>query len=399
MTGGCTATVVGGGIAGLAAAASLVRAGWQVTVLERAPVFGEVGAGVAVTRNGMAALDDVGVGTRVRAAGRATSTAGTQDRHGRWLLRLPAPGDDPEPVNRLWGVHRQRLHAALLEAAEGADLLTGAAVVRVASGDPDGEPASVTWRSGGAEHTRTSDLLVAADGIRSTVRAQLFPRARLRYSGWSSWRAVVDVPGTTDERFVAVWGPQAEFGTVPIGATQVYWYGYVRSPEGVRHDDELAAAVAHFTGWAPHVRATVAGTPPGRLMRHDVHHLPGGLCSYVRGRTVLVGDAAHAMLPTMGQGANTSLEDGVCVGRLVAGPVAAGTPLADALVAYDAARRPRCRRIARGSLVTARIGAHVPGGWPQAARNAAFRLLPAGPLVDAGSRVVRWTPPVAEPGG
>jgi 2-polyprenyl-6-methoxyphenol hydroxylase-like FAD-dependent oxidoreductase len=393
MAGRPTAAVVGGGLSGLATAAALLQAGWQVTVLERAATFGEVGAGLAITRNGMAALDALGVGGQVRAVGHPTFAAGTRDRSGRWLLRLPDPRDDPASMNRAWGVHRQRLHGVLLAAADGADLVTGAAVVRVRPGSPGGQPASVTWRDGAGEHTGAADLVVAADGIRSTVGTQLFPGRALRYSGRTSWRAVIDDPGTADDGFEASWGPQAEFGAVRISDTQVYWYGYVRQPAGTSFHDELGAAAERFSDWSPRVRATVAATDPGRLMRHDVHHLPGGLPTYVRGRVVVIGDAAHAMLPTMGQGANTSLEDGVCVGRLVGEAVAGGAPLAPALDAFDRARRPRCRQIARRSLSAARLGAHVPGGWPQTVRNAVLRLLPAGPLVEAGTDVLRWTPP------
>ncbi|MGY2081275.1 FAD-dependent monooxygenase [Modestobacter sp. SYSU DS0657] len=395
MTGPGSAVVVGGGVAGLAAAASLTRAGWRVRVLERATAFGEVGAGLAVTRNGMAALDALGAGDRVRAAGHRTAAAGTCDQHGRWLLRIPGT---PDAMNVAWGVHRQRLHAALLDAAAAADLTPGARVVGVQPGDPDGAPAVVTWLGDAGEHTTTADLVVAADGIRSTVRAALFPgrRAALRYSGRTSWRAVVDDDSTRDAGFAAHWGPGAEFGAVRISPTQVYWYGYVRHPERTPFADELAAAVDRFSGWSAEVRATIARTRPGQLLRHDVHSLPRGLPAYVRGRTVLIGDAAHAMLPTMGQGANTSLEDGVCVGRLIGGPVGAGTPLRAALAAFDRARRPRCRQIARRSAQTARFGAHVPGGLPQALRNAALRLVPAGPAVAAGTAVLRWEPP---PGG
>ncbi|GAA4635774.1 hypothetical protein GCM10023196_082620 [Actinoallomurus vinaceus] len=84
-----TAIVVGGGIAGLASAVSLAQAGWAVTVLERAPAFGEVGAGLAITRNGMSALEAIGVGETVGAAGHETVPAGFQDPGGRWLLRIP----------------------------------------------------------------------------------------------------------------------------------------------------------------------------------------------------------------------------------------------------------------------------------------------------------------------
>ena len=121
----------------------------------------------------------------------------------------------------------------------------------------------------------------------------------------------------------------------------------------------------------------VDATPAERLMRHDVYHLPGGLPGYANGRVVFVGDAAHAMLPTAGQGAATALEDGVCVGRMIAAPVRDGVDMAAALAAFDAARRPRCRQIARTAIMTARFGCDLGGGWRQPVRNAIFRRLPA----------------------
>jgi 2-polyprenyl-6-methoxyphenol hydroxylase-like FAD-dependent oxidoreductase len=390
-----TATVIGGGIAGLASAVSLAQAGWRVTVLERAPAFGEVGAGLAVTGNGMTALKALGLDSAVRAAGYETTAAGYQDPSGRWLMRIPDVPPDLRAVITFWGLNRQRLHAVLLAAASaagGVELVTGAEVVAVAPGTPGGEPAAVTWRTGSGEHTARAGLAVAADGVRSVVRAQLFPAVQPRYSGSTSWRAVI--PDTdSDGRMIEVWGPGTEFGSLRVSDTELYWFGYFRNPEGAVFADELAAANEYFATWSPWIRGLVAATPADRLMRNDVYHLGPGVPAYAYGRVVLIGDAAHAALPTAGQGAATALEDGVCVGRMIAAPVRAGGDLMAALTAFDHARRPRCRQLARTATLIARFGADLGGGWRQTARNRLLRIAPVRPLLKAGAPIVGWEAP------
>jgi 2-polyprenyl-6-methoxyphenol hydroxylase-like FAD-dependent oxidoreductase len=309
------------------------------------------------------------------------------------LLRLPDIPEGQEPTIWLQAVHRQRLHLTLLQAAGDAQLLTGATVTAIDAGTPGGSPARVTYRTEAGEHVVDSDLVIAADGLRSSVRTALLPDIRPRFGGATSWRAVIEDTGRIDDRYIAAWGPGAEFGALRISHTQVYWYGYIVQPEGTIFDDELAAARAYFAGWPPWITETLAATTASQLMRHDVYHLPNGPATYATGRVVLAGDAAHAMLPTAGQGVSSAVEDAACIGGLIAGPALTGTDLGATLRAYDQARRPRCQHLVRQAIAIARFGAHLPGGWRQQLRNELLRITPGRAAIKAGRSVLTWTPP------
>jgi 2-polyprenyl-6-methoxyphenol hydroxylase-like FAD-dependent oxidoreductase len=371
------AIVVGGGIAGLAAAAALTRSGWQVRVLEAAPELGEVGAGLVVTVNGLRAAEVIGAAEQIRRDGYDVRATGTRRRDGKWLLKAP-DGD-----TRMIGIHRRRLHQALVDVQQ-ADLVTGARVTAVEPGAAGGEQARVIWESADGTHTARADLVVAADGIRSITRNTLFSTG-LRYSGFSCWRAAT--PDTTlDDTFAMTWGPRAEFGALRISAREIYWYGYVAMPSGRPIADEVRAVREYFATWAPDVRALIGATD--EVIRHDVWVLERALPRYTIGRTVLIGDAAHPMLPTLGQGANSALEDAITLGLVVP----AGGELATGLQEYESRRYRRTQRIVRRSAWMGRTGAEV-GARGQWLRNAVLRITPPRAALRNGTRIFDWSPP------
>ncbi len=381
-----TAIVVGGGIAGLSAAISLTQQGWNVTVLERSAELCEVGAGFAMSRNAVAAFRGLGFSDdEIASLGYRTRAEGTWTANGQPILTIP---ENPETVKSvaLIGVHRQRIHAALERRCMdlGVEIVPGTPVATVDAGTPDGPLAVVA--------ERTADLVVGADGMRSAVRAALFPQSRATYSGYSSWRAIVPRVSseTTLQQF---WGPHAEFGFMPVSEEQTYWYGYIALPERTSYTDELAVARERFAGWAAPVQGLLERTDADALMRHDVHHLPGGLPTYVTGRVVMIGDAAHGFLPTMGQGAATALEDGLCVGLLIGHPVAAGGSLQLALTEFDHTRRRRCKALGRAAHMSGKIGAHLGGGWRQSLRNSLMRLTPTRLVNQGAQAAMGWEPP------
>ena len=378
------AVIVGAGIGGLCAAVGLRRRGWSVTVLERAPHPGEAGAGLTLLANGLRGLDALGLGERVRAAGHADAPGGVRAPSGRWISRV-----DADMLTRVLGtpavgVHRATLHRLLTDALPAGTVITGAEVVDVTPGPPP----VVRYRHDGAAHERRPALVVAADGIRSAVRTRLWPDVPpAAYTGSTAWRSVTPAPWTGPLVTAITWGPGAEFGMVPLGDGRVYWYGAVRAPAGGHVADEAAAARARLAGWHDPIPALLdAGGP---VIRTDLHHLDPAPAGYRRGAVALLGDAAHAMTPNLGQGANQAVEDAVVLAAVAApdGDVPA------ALDAYDRQRRPRAQRVARAARQAARFGQQLQHPAAMAMRHAAMRMMPPRLALGAMARYADWTPP------
>ena len=363
------AAVVGGGLGGLAAAVALRAVGWEVVVLERAAGFGEVGAGIGVLPNALRALGALGLADEVRAIGTPRVAGGVLDPRGRALARVDAAG-----LEHVVAVHRADLHRVLRSALPERCLVTSTEVRSAADVD--------------------ADLVVAADGIRSRLRAELFPGyPGPVYTGTTAWRSVTEARFPRDLAITQTLGPGTEFGVLPLGDGRVCWYAATTAPEGGGSADEVGLVRELVGDWHDPVPAVLAATPPGTVLRHDIHELVAPLPPCARGRVALLGDAAHAMTPYLGQGAGMALEDAV----VLAAACARHDTVPQALADYDRARRPRTRSVARASRLAGRVGQRLRNPVAVALRDAAMRAVPPAVGLRAMARFTAWEPPVLAP--
>jgi 2-polyprenyl-6-methoxyphenol hydroxylase-like FAD-dependent oxidoreductase len=339
------ALVVGGGVGGLAAGLALRRAGLRVTVLERADSLREVGAGLALSPNACRALAWLGLAGEAERLGAPAELVTIVREDGRVLNRGTID------LRRMFGaptlcLRRGDLLAVLAEAL-GEDALVLGAGVRGVEGDGAGVAAVLD-----SGIRIAGDLLVGADGLRSVVRRQL-AGGEPRYSGALAWRAVAR------GRFgsgLAV-GRGAHAGWLPLTGGETYWFACVNAAEGTQPPAEGVAAElrARFGRWASPLPALLAGTAAAGVLRHDLYeHGPPGR-TWGTGRVTLLGDAAHAMTPGLGQGACAALEDAVVLSRCVGEGLRDGGSPVPALRAYERARRARVARLQRQSAVALRM--------------------------------------------
>jgi 2-polyprenyl-6-methoxyphenol hydroxylase-like FAD-dependent oxidoreductase len=385
------AVVVGAGIGGLTAAVALRRRGWHVTVLERAPVLEPVGAGLGLAPNAVHAFDAIGLGDAVRRMSAVQGHGGLRRADGRWLVRT-----DLGAVARRFGdpqlmALRADLVGLLVASLPDGALRTGVTVTGVDGNDPD-KPARVTTSAGELE----ADLVVAPDGIGSRTRAALFPgHPGPRYSGFTAWRFVAPAAalGPIPVESAETWGRGTVFGTIPLADGRVYCYASAPVPPGVRHDDESAELKRRFGGWHDPIPGLIGSVGPDAVLHDDVYWIAEPLPAYHRGRVALLGDAAHAMTPHLGQGACQAIEDAVVLASVADPGTDAGT--APDLAAYTAARLPRTRMVANASYRASRLSGMTsrPGA---ALRDAgiwmAGRLAP-GLMIRQMDRIAAWTPP------
>lgn len=285
-------TIVGAGIGGLTAALALHRAGHQVSIIESATSLEPLGAGIVLAPNAIRILHALEVS--VEAHGRQLRTAAMQTASGARIQEMNFDRSLAD-VGPVVSFHRAELHAALLEAL----------------------PRDVTLRLGYPYVNGASpgeDVLVGADRINSAVR-RCMPGARSpRYSGYTCWRAVLPDPGM-GETFEA-WGGAARFGGVPLTRDRIYVFLVLTTPAGMPRQTSTAAMGAHFRAFGDPVPKILAAARDMVLLHHDIEEMDAPV--WGRGPTVLIGDAAHAMTPNLGQGAAMAIEDAAVLPEVIA---------------------------------------------------------------------------------
>jgi salicylate hydroxylase len=388
MTGAGTVVIAGGGIGGLAAAAALAHSGLAVTVVERASRIEDVGAGLMLYQNGIAAADAISgrLGQGIRAAGHVVGPDDVRilmDSAGQVLAREPI-GE----VGRRLGlpqvpIMRTALQNVLFEeaVAAGAEIRLGTAVTGY---DQDGAGVTVSLSDGSA---LDAGVLVAADGLNSVVRAALLGDGPPRYLGYTSVRGRVVDSDLHPMSFV-VNGLGVQIFVAPADGRTLYWTAKITAPRGAWPAMGQAAALSaladRLAGWHEPVVRMIRDTSVTDVLVTDIHDRDP-VARWVDGRVALLGDAAHPMAPAMGQGANTALEDAVVLARALRSAADPG----EALLRYQSQRVERAAAIV---LHSRRQGAVDQGASREEAESRDSVMRSRGRKDEATFDVVDWRP-------
>jgi len=331
------AAIVGGGIGGLAAANALVRRGIDVTVYEQASALGEVGAGVFIYPNSLRQLERMGLGPALAAVGAKVGEGSEYYRmDGTVIGRVLTT--DSSGWNGLYGMHRADLLGVFAKALPASAVRAGH---RCVGFEQDAQVACLHFANG---NTAEADLVIGADGIQSVVQKYVVEPSTPEYSGSRAYRGLIErakLPGWPEAAHQIWMGDGKHFMVFPVRRGELLNYvGFVPTSDqtveswsAVGDRDKLAAS---FAGWDPRVVELLAKVETcfwwGLYDRRP-------LAAWSKGRLTLLGDAAHAMLPHVGQGANQAIEDGVALAVLLEGREAAEVP--GILRRYEALRRAR----------------------------------------------------------
>jgi salicylate hydroxylase len=337
--------IVGGGIGGLFAANALIAHGFPVAIYEQAPALGEIGAGVYLTPNSVRQFQRIGLEPAVEKWGARVGPSSHYFRDDGAPI-APVQVTDSSGWNATFGMHRADLVEFLAKALPAHVVHTGH---RCIGFEQSGDRARVSFANGAVVE---ADIVIGADGIHSELRPFVFPPSQPIFSGSIAYRGLVAhdlVPHWPTERWQMWLGKAKHFLAFPVRAGPIINYvGFVPADEEMKESwsspGDPDVLRQEFAGWDPRIETLLRHVKTTfRWALYDRVPLP----TWTRGRLTLLGDAAHPMLPHLGQGANQSIEDGMALATILSSASREAVPAA--LLAYERLRRERVAQVQRGA--------------------------------------------------
>jgi salicylate hydroxylase len=337
--------VVGGGIGGLFAANALIAQGMKVSVYEQAPGIGEVGAGVFLTPNSVRQLQRVGLGPWIEKRGARVGQDSRYFRHDGTPI-APVQVTDSSGWNATFGMHRADLVEMLAAALPPGVVHTGH---RCSGFAQSSDAANVSFANGAAAE---ADLVIAADGIHSELRRYVTLPAHPVFHGSVAYRGTIAharIPHWPADSWLMWLGKGKHFLTFPLRSGELINYvGFVPADQEMKESwsapGDPDVLRREFAGWDPRIGSLLSEVQSTfRWALYDREPLS----TWTKGRLTLLGDAAHPMLPHLGQGANQSIEDGMALATILSHANRETAPAA--LLAYERLRRERVALVQRGA--------------------------------------------------
>ncbi|SPR96381.1 FAD-dependent oxidoreductase [Cupriavidus taiwanensis] len=346
------ALVVGGGIAGCSAAIALAQAGVRVTMLEKQQEWRFQSSGIFIYHNGLAALGSLGVLPQILSSGCAIADGRNiyLDQHGKPIVDTFYPSPHPG-IPPIVGIRRAEMHRVLAGRLDalGVDIRLSTTAVRINQDAADRVTVALS-----DDTTGQYDLVVGADGIRSDIRRLVAGPLEPAYTGLGVWRSVHARPKDLTAK-VMMMGTGKRLGIMPISNDQLYLFGTLPEPAGTWYDraDWPALMQARFAEFGGPARQFLDALSPGAEVLYTAVEEVAAPLPWHRGRVIMIGDAAHASTPFMGQGGAMALEDAVLLAQMLSRK----DDVEATLQAFGEARYPLCKFVQDTSRKVGEAGA------------------------------------------
>lgn len=359
--------IIGGGIGGLATAVGLHNIGIRAHVYEGARSFKPLGAGIGIGSNVMLALQKLGVGKRILQNAMPLYEQRFLNGHLRVMNTI-----DFTLLKKRFGeenitIERSDLHTSLFQAVDPQFFHFNK---RVESFYQSDESVTLTFTDG---TSTTVDYVIAADGIHSIFRQTLIPTSTPRYAGYTCWRGITKNKDDVEMHVSSeAWSEKGRFGWAPLHNGDVYWFACINAGENdPTYKNYTKEDVAHhFSFYSPVVERLIRETYDDYFLHHDIYDIKP-LSTFVYDRISLLGDAAHATTPNMGQGAGQSIEDAYILMKAIK----TNKTMEEAFQMYDQKRLKKTKKVIN---LSRQIGwaAQWDNPFLIAFRNTVFPLVP-----------------------